>query len=343
MYVQHLIKRSLGTVEAQARVGALRRARPGLHRTGLAAAVCEEFGFREARGVAQTSGCLSALRALERVGSVRLPAALSGGFRARLAGCGGLCVGGAAACGAGSLDRLGRGASPGAPASRGGAVAVPDPAGRGLPEPVLARAWAAAAAPAGGLRGALRLRAVPGGDVRRRHALGNQPAGGQLAAAGRDRGSGPAGPGQRGGGGTQAGVCLRAGGRLAAAAGRGRGAVPGGAAGALGGAGGRRLGGERVWRGAAGRCPAERPAGGVAALRGAAPTASLPAAAKGDRALVKGHCRFADRPNDGAATPENILRPHRERTLRRMRGCKEPTSAAWRSPFRKPGFRRPRW
>ena len=68
MYAQHLIKRSLGTVEAQARVGALRRARPDLHRTGLAAAVCEEFGFREAGGVAQTSGCLSALRALERVG-----------------------------------------------------------------------------------------------------------------------------------------------------------------------------------------------------------------------------------------------------------------------------------
>ncbi len=57
----------------------------------------------------------------------------------------------------------------------------------------------------------------------------------------------------------------------------------------------------------------------VAALRGAAPTASLPAAAKGDRALVKGHCRFVDRPDDSAATPENILRPHRERTLRRMR------------------------
>ena len=35
--------------------------------------------------------------------------------------------------------------------------------------------------------------------------------------------------------------------------------------------------------------------------------------------MVKGHCRFVDRPDDSAATPENILRPHRERTLRRMR------------------------
>ena len=57
----------------------------------------------------------------------------------------------------------------------------------------------------------------------------------------------------------------------------------------------------------------------VAALKGAAPTASLPAAAKGDRALIKGYYRFVDRPDDTAATPDNILRPHRARTLRRMR------------------------
>ncbi len=54
---------------------------------------------------------------------------------------------------------------------------------------------------------------------------------------------------------------------------------------------------------------------------GADPAASLPAAAKGDRATIKGYCRFIDRPDDSdtAVTAANILRPHRERTLRRMR------------------------
>ncbi len=237
----------------------------GRRGSGAWAAPGADGGCGRAGRVARPDGW----RACSRCGAAGgLSAALSGGFRARLAGRGGFCVGGAAACGSGSLDRLGRGGTPGAPAPGGGAVAVPDPSGRGVPEPGLARAWSAAAAAAFGLRGALRLRAVPGGDVRRRHALGNQPAGGQLASAGRDRGSGPAGSGQRGGGGTQAGVCLRAGGRLASASGGGRGAVPGAAAGALGGAGGWRLGGERVRRGAAGRCPAERPAGAGGGAQG---------------------------------------------------------------------------
>ena len=51
--------------------------------------------------------------------------------------------------------------------------------------------------------------------------------------------------------------------------------------------------------------------------------ASLPAAAKGERAKIKGYYRFVDQPDDAATTPDNILRPHRERTLRRMRS--EPT------------------
>lgn len=61
----------------------------------------------------------------------------------------------------------------------------------------------------------------------------------------------------------------------------------------------------------------------TAALMGENPMASLPAAAKGDRAKIKGYYRFVDQPDEAAATPANILRPHRERTLRRMRA--EPT------------------
>ena len=38
------------------------------------------------------------------------------------------------------------------------------------------------------------------------------------------------------------------------------------------------------------------------------------------RALVKGHYRFIDQPSRSAITPESMLAPHRERTLRRMHG-----------------------
>ena len=53
-------------------------------------------------------------------------------------------------------------------------------------------------------------------------------------------------------------------------------------------------------------------------MQAAAPMASIPTAAQGNRAAVKGHYRFIDRPPQSAVTPENILAPHRERTLRRM-------------------------
>ncbi len=58
----------------------------------------------------------------------------------------------------------------------------------------------------------------------------------------------------------------------------------------------------------------------TAAMQAAAPSASIPGAAQGNRALVKGHYRFIDQPSTSAVTPENILHPHRERTLRRMQG-----------------------
>jgi hypothetical protein len=49
---------------------------------------------------------------------------------------------------------------------------------------------------------------------------------------------------------------------------------------------------------------------------------SFPDAADGDNALVKGYYRFIEQPDDSAVTMENILRPHREQTIRRMQGQK---------------------
>ena len=46
---------------------------------------------------------------------------------------------------------------------------------------------------------------------------------------------------------------------------------------------------------------------------------AITGATNGARALVKGHYRLIDQPADGAVTVDNILEPHRERTLRRMR------------------------
>lgn len=50
------------------------------------------------------------------------------------------------------------------------------------------------------------------------------------------------------------------------------------------------------------------------------PMRAVTGAANGARALVKGHYRLIDQPAGSAVTVENILEPHRERTLRRMRG-----------------------
>ena len=49
------------------------------------------------------------------------------------------------------------------------------------------------------------------------------------------------------------------------------------------------------------------------------PMRAITGAATGGRALVKGHYRLIDQPAESAVTVENILAPHRERTLRRMR------------------------
>ena len=49
------------------------------------------------------------------------------------------------------------------------------------------------------------------------------------------------------------------------------------------------------------------------------PMRAITGATNGARALVKGHYRLIDQPAESAVTVENILAPHRERTLRRMR------------------------
>ncbi len=51
------------------------------------------------------------------------------------------------------------------------------------------------------------------------------------------------------------------------------------------------------------------------------PGESFPAAAQGDKALIKGYYRLIDQPAESAVTPENILAPHRGRTRRRAAAC----------------------
>jgi hypothetical protein len=48
------------------------------------------------------------------------------------------------------------------------------------------------------------------------------------------------------------------------------------------------------------------------------PTGSFPGAAGGHRAMIKGHYRLLDQPEDSEVTFEAILAPHRQQTLRRM-------------------------
>ena len=50
------------------------------------------------------------------------------------------------------------------------------------------------------------------------------------------------------------------------------------------------------------------------------PLASFPGAAGGNLAAVRGHYRMIDQPAASEVTPENILAPHRQRTLQRMQG-----------------------
>ena len=58
----------------------------------------------------------------------------------------------------------------------------------------------------------------------------------------------------------------------------------------------------------------------IADTQAQAPAKSFPGAVQCDHAQVRGYYRFIDQPEDSAVTPENMLAPHRRRTLERMRG-----------------------
>jgi hypothetical protein len=58
----------------------------------------------------------------------------------------------------------------------------------------------------------------------------------------------------------------------------------------------------------------------VAAAKAEVPDGAFSAVAKGQWAAVKGYYRMIEQADGSAVTMENILRPHRERTLRRMQG-----------------------
>ena len=57
-----------------------------------------------------------------------------------------------------------------------------------------------------------------------------------------------------------------------------------------------------------------------ASVQAEAPMGSFSSAAQSDKAMVMGYYRMIDQPADSQVTPENILAPHRARTLRRMQG-----------------------
>jgi hypothetical protein len=75
MEQQHQIKRTLSTPESIAVIRRLLADHTHANRSSLARATCEHFGFVDARGRAQSAGCVKALRELERAGHFVLPAA----------------------------------------------------------------------------------------------------------------------------------------------------------------------------------------------------------------------------------------------------------------------------
>ena len=76
MNTQSQIKRILSEPGSIERVRDFLSSNRDLHRSELAALVCDEFGFYDARGEKQQSGCLKALRELESIGHFVLPEAL---------------------------------------------------------------------------------------------------------------------------------------------------------------------------------------------------------------------------------------------------------------------------
>ena len=70
---QNQIKRTLSSPEGLVRLQSILHESAAVHRTALAIQVCTAFGFMNARGQAQRSGCLKALRELERAQHIVLP------------------------------------------------------------------------------------------------------------------------------------------------------------------------------------------------------------------------------------------------------------------------------
>ena len=75
MKTQNLIKRTLSEPASIECICGLLEGNQIVHRNKLAELVCEQFGFFDARGREQRSGCLKALRELEGAGHFVLPAA----------------------------------------------------------------------------------------------------------------------------------------------------------------------------------------------------------------------------------------------------------------------------
>ena len=71
---QHQIKRTLATPESIEVIRRLLADGSHANRSALARATCSHFGFVDARGRAQTAGCVKALRELEHEGHFALPA-----------------------------------------------------------------------------------------------------------------------------------------------------------------------------------------------------------------------------------------------------------------------------
>lgn len=78
---QHQIKRTLSAPESIEVIRRLLAEDAHSNRAALVQATCRQFGFVDARGRAQTAGCVKALRELEHAGHFALPAGGSGGRR----------------------------------------------------------------------------------------------------------------------------------------------------------------------------------------------------------------------------------------------------------------------
>ena len=78
MDTQHQIKRTLSEADSVETVRSLLASQSFAHRSAVAVAVCERFGFYDAGGRPQTASCVKALRELEAAGHLTLPPAAGG-------------------------------------------------------------------------------------------------------------------------------------------------------------------------------------------------------------------------------------------------------------------------